>query len=80
MQAILINIQFYTVMENHLIMLIAHTSSFPDLLDFMLIISMVWIPRVEEIELRISKFILTNPSLKLWPITSYEACGLVNNV
>lgn len=56
------------------------TFPLPDLPDFVLVVGVVRVPRVEEVELGVAQLILPDTRFKLRPISGYEACCLVNNV
>lgn len=56
------------------------TFSFFKLTNFVLVISMVWITRIQEIKLRIAQFILTNSCFEFGTVPSDKTCGLVDNV
>ena len=46
----------------------------------MLVVSMVWVPRVKEVELRVVDLVLFDPVLELLPVPRYEASSLVDDV
>lgn len=56
------------------------TSPLTEILNFKLIVCMVRVTKIQEIELRISYFILSYTGFKLWAISGNETCSLVNNV
>lgn len=56
------------------------TFAFPEIVYFMLIIRMVWISRIQEIELRISKFILPDASFKFRSISRYKTSGFIDDI
>lgn len=56
------------------------TFSFFELTNFVLVISMVWIPRIQKVEFGIAQFILTNSCFEFGTVSSDKTRGLVDNV
>ena len=51
-----------------------------EVLDLVLVVGMVRVVRVEEIELGVVEFILSDPSLELRTVTSDETRGFVDDI
>lgn len=60
--------------------IILHTFALPELLDFMLIISMIWISRIQEVKFWIVLLILSDSRFKLRTISGNKTSSLVNNI
>lgn len=60
--------------------MIFRTFSFLEVIDLVLIVSMIWIAGIQEIKLRIAQFILPNTSFELRSISCDKTSSFVNDV
>lgn len=56
------------------------TFSFTEIVDFMLIIGVIWIASIKKIEFWIAQFILSNTCLKFWPISCNKTGSFIDNI